>query len=1704
MSDDSYNLDDTCDDIDNYRIKINKIEILEKNNVYGTNIYNNEFQKVIESYKNYQINNFYLFDIIEKCVDKNILNYSIIQQIGKCAIEASIESEVANNLIDLYESLLVQDFEEPDFKIIREIILKNLKLINRDSNNFKEIINLTKKEIIINKLKIKDEYIKDLINSCVEKRWTLENIKIFLSFLKPLYIKSLEGLKDEDLEKVTRENEQKIHTAKSLLNIITAFPHINLIEIMKKIKFDNISNIARDFYIQCASGKRNDKKGLDITELINTLQKLNKNYFNKEKINMFQDQIEICKNIIAKKSNTMINKKDFNNWIEKEFPAFFEGNEIPKKFNKKEDKNKIIAKIIANISLGLLSVKKIKLYESQILAILICIDNFESQENIDINKQKGIIEEIATGEGKSIIICCLAAYFGLKKHKVDIITSSNLLAERDAKKYKKFFELFKLKVTYCKNKNDNKTQDEDYPSPYQSDIDIVYGTFLAFEGDLLDGIRNNENIRKNRKFDIIIIDEVDNAFIDCIEGSTQLSQSSKGYQFLLPMYVSIYFFVDILDNLYLEEVKKQYDEIISREDYKNLNDISQKKILDKLSDDSDRKDIFLNYIENYIKKILNEINKEMAVEIDYETPKKTIQELDDDVKLINFFHFPYFLKDFVETNLSFWINSAFVAKNEMSLEKNYTLSSRINGFKTITPIDKKNTGELEFNTHYKRGLHQMLQIKERVRLLPETLDHTFMSHITYFSKYLNKKNFFGFTGTIGGEETYKIYKNKYFNSNLIFMPTNVQKKFIELPAKICAEDYEKHLLEICKEIIFHFSIGRKILVICKDIKEGYKIKNLLEEEKFNLEEKQVFINDNYKKDIFLYVRNDENNLEKKLNETEKRIIIATNLGGRGTDIKTSPEVEEKGGLHVIITKVSENSRTQKQAFGRTSRQGKKGSGQYIFTEKKGLKTYNQLIKDRDEKEKNYIDNINLDYLILKDKLFENYINFINQMKDLEDEEEKYIKSDIDEKWALFLGKNVDIDKDEKDVDSAFKIFMNQINASMENQRPEKFKNNFLRIIDGVNQHDNFSSELKNFFNFRNNSQCFYFASSYYSARIEYENHKRQFQKNINDDYFCKEIVKYLKETKNKLNKLIEINIDPILKSFIDWEKILKIDNLLQIPKNYICNTEKGFSTQFENRKIIVKKLIEIVDQNISIVQEYIDKYLPSNRKGWEALLEVEDKNIYFLFENDEKYKNDIKDYIADAGLLHTFKFYIRKKIFRRNFKYWLFYIGFFIFFAIFTTVKSLITKGLSKSIFNSIDDLYAKFLDVKYVDVQEQNSVFSVIKTKLTSFISKKEKKVKNEIVENNKYIEIKDENIIDKKNLLTKEDFEVFETKTIEEIKEYIKDIFRKNKEKILEPTKFLLLIDSFYRQTNWRDIIIKDIIIDYFNKNEKLKEKTQLIKLCNNKMKHQMALDNLKKIIKESIIDIINKIKAKFDSNDYNEKEIKRLEDIIIQICHVDINTASNIVTLILSQNVIDKNEIFNKDLFKDEITKIDRIYRDRDTNEIKKKKSKKLDKNINNDMKNQTVKIHYNTPYPQNINNIKSINHFSLPANINISIENDGILQDVQFLYLHKGYKNPTNLLMRDFSTKIRNLLINLYDLSFSDMNKDVEIFFEEMTQKISEIIETYLKEEIYPNILIQKNKKIELNNEEQKIYDLISKNSGKKAIDLLESKELFKLK
>lgn len=113
-------------------------------------------------------------------------------------------------------------------------------------------------------------------------------------------------------------------------------------------------------------------------------------------------------------------------------------------------------------------------------------------------------------------------------------------------------------------------------------------------------------------------------------------------------------------------------------------------------------------------------------------------------------------------------------------DKDYVISKGKGKGKDIAPVDRTNTGEIELSMVYSEGLHQMLQIKHLLRIKDESLVHTFLSHITFFQKYKNDNNFlfFGLTGTIGDPETQKIYKNKYFNSKILFIPQYKKKDLL--------------------------------------------------------------------------------------------------------------------------------------------------------------------------------------------------------------------------------------------------------------------------------------------------------------------------------------------------------------------------------------------------------------------------------------------------------------------------------------------------------------------------------------------------------------------------------------------------------------------------------------------------------------------------------------------------------------------------------------------------------------------------------------------------------------------------------------------------------------------------------------------------------------------------------------------------------------
>ena len=1652
--DDSIFKDEDMEEDTNYKaMEVNSILVQR-----GINIKKKKNESIIKDIENFhkelKIVSVDLMKKIVDCYNNGKIDYDNITKVANLSIKNSFSSEIINNLIEFYDFISDQNLNQNDISLIyKEDYFSEI-------GNFKDILQKMKLDVIVNKFQIEDEYIKKLYKNCIEMNWNFNKIQNFYLKIKNLNPKKEKGIQNPQLEKIKEENEQKLHIIESLSKIITAFPDIK-IEDMNDINFDNLSIVARDFYLKCSSESKEDINPLSIKELLNSLRSLNENYFDEEKINELEEQVKICNNM-----KNIIKPKDIKKWIEEEL--------IKYNFEKKEEKYINVAKTLGVISIGLyhsIENEKEKYYlrEVQLLAILIFIDNN--------GKSNGIIEEIATGEGKSAIISCLAAYFGLRKHKVDIITSSRTLAERDAIKYKNFYNIFGLESDNCKNYN---------PAPYKADI--VYGTFLDFEGDLLDEISNSNIIRGDRPYDIIIIDEVDNMFIDGIKGSTQLTRSSKGYQFLIPIYLQIYLFIDILDHLYLEEFIKQFDIITSQNNYQNLSDGSKKKIINKINDENERKNIFLKYVKKIFKEFLEEVEKKNpkyanSLKEDINKINKInsqeIDEEDEYTKLKKFFTYPTFLKDFVESQMYIWQNSAYMAKNVFKKETHYTISSKRNGYDTITPIDRKNTGELELNTVYRNGLHQMLQVKEKVKVQSQSLTHTFLSHITYFQNF-KKGNFFGLTGTIGGRETYTIYKSKYFNSDLVRIPQFKRKRFIELPAIICENDIEKHLAIICKEIIYHFSKGRKILVICKDINEGNNIELKLKEGKFEQKDFDIKIDENYKKNIFLYLRNDLDNLENDLKNTTKRIILSTNLGGRGTDIGTTLDIENKGGLHVILTKLSQNSRTQKQAFGRTSRQGKKGSGQFIITEKRNYKTYNKLIENRDEIEEKRLKEINLDYLLLEDELFFKYIKHLKKYPELKDNEEGYyLKSDIDERWSFFLKKYVKENEERDKITKQFDIFLEEIDKIMKFPRYERFNNYFLRISEGLNRYNNFNPKLEKYFNFENNGECFYFTVSYYKAFIE---HKKYIDfidedvKNIKDDRYCKKIIENFKKAYEQIQDLKEINIEPTLKSFVDWDAVSTIDKFFIQDKSKKNYEDSDFYKQFENRKSLLDKLGNHINTNIETTEEYIKKYLPKNKKSKIIILDRENFPINKLLSLDKEEENNL-DYLYDSGFYQVYKLIIKKPVIRRNFKFWLTILGYFLLVGLLSYFVSpfagyIVSMALRKGVVKILRENVVK----EYVDIHEKNSIYSLIKSKFNKIFKNQNQNEENINENMNRNFEVINENNQD--DDLNKEEVAQLKKKIIEDSKMIIISSFNEKIKTILEEIKFLLFIDEFNKENLWHDKII-NILINSFNNYTMLNKKNEIIKMFNKKSEYENGKQKLKKLIEDSISDMIEKIKLQLLKKDYNEKEgITCFEHLIKKICfgELDDNSCSIIVSQILSQNIIKNDGNFNKNLFK-----INEKY-------------------------NQSIKIFFNTPYPLKIKKIKNIYDFSLEKKFEVPIKNDTILQDIQLFYINREYKNPELLIFKDFTNKIRFFLIKVFELVGKDITNDLNCILLNMKKRIFEIIKTYFKEEIYPNILISKGKtkSIQLNKEEEEIFNMISEVSGKEALNSMKSgkyKQIF---
>lgn len=223
------------------------------------------------------------------------------------------------------------------------------------------------------------------------------------------------------------------------------------------------------------------------------------------------------------------------------------------------------------------------------------------------------------------------------------------------------------------------------------------------------------------------------------------------------------------------------------------------------------------------------------------------------------------------------------------------------------------TGRLMANRTWRHGLHQSVEAKEGVEVSnpSETLARLSFQRFFRFFRRLA-----GMTGT-AKEATGEFWH--IYGLPVMVIPTNRPCVRKELPDRVFAGEDEKWAA-IVEDIRKLHETGRPVLVGTRNVRASEKLAALLETEELEF-------------NLLNAVRHKEEARIVAAAGEEGRITIATNMAGRGTDIKLGRGVAEIGGLHVIATERHESGRIDRQLFGRCARQGDKGSSQaYVSPE----------------------------------------------------------------------------------------------------------------------------------------------------------------------------------------------------------------------------------------------------------------------------------------------------------------------------------------------------------------------------------------------------------------------------------------------------------------------------------------------------------------------------------------------------------------------------------------------------------------------------------------------------------------------------------------------------------------------------------------------------------------------------------------------------
>ncbi|KAL4473568.1 hypothetical protein ABPG74_022432 [Tetrahymena malaccensis] len=898
-----------------------------------TNLKQKWIEKLILKRLHLEVSNIYL-----EIFALNICNKLSAEIIDKLLNSISVISNLRE-----FELLL-------DFAQHNQIKTSDIYMQNASINELKRSLEI---KILGNQMHSSEnrQKLAHIIDNLFDKQWTFEQLNEILSSLKSLNTIGRVSIEKSYITIIEIIDQYKISQTKhqNILNALNHRPDDWLKEINKIAIVSNFQTTGR---IQNSTQlveelKNTNLSNRSIQELIDSdlLNQINKIKSSKlESItNSNQSQFYIILNQI-KSSIVEWDQSDIELWSK----------------NVKSNLNyfqnpKFLIEMLAVIKRANFLHTGFHMTDTQILSCLLILH---------ANKNQGRLLQVATGEGKSTIISVIAIINALKGKKVDIITSSPVLAERDAKEKTRLYKMFGLS---CADNNDKKVYINGPKNCYYQDI--VYGEAAQYQFDTLRDQYSLLGTLANRKNEVAIVDEVDSMLIDDNSKIARLSSTIPGIDQLQPIYCFLWQRLIFLQERILEingkicffngKISYEQDSIVL--EYANkkgkLKKIPNlKDYIKHTKDISHIGQIIIDEIEVFLKEnLVNYINKLLE---------------DKTIKVPNNF------KEFVEKQKYKWIDNTIVAL-QYQQNVHYIIHEGV-----IKPVDYNSTGIVQSSTNWCDGLHQFLQIKHALKMTSETFTTNFISNIGYFSRY--GSNLYGLTGTLGSNKAKEVLSEIY-NVDLINIPSLRQKQYLEL-STVVAINENRWLHQICQAALNEVNKERATLIICETIEHTQLIQYKLKSE-YRVGES-----------IKLYTMNNMNQ-EKEIEKVNPgEIIIATNLAGRGTDIKTD-SIEKNGGLHVIVTFMPPNQRVEEQAFGRTARQGKCGTGQMILNAA-SLIDYREYIPQtlkviRNEIEAKALEKFQkkeLNAIKIKDKLFSKLCEFLNFVRqDIRDKREIYQK-----------------------------------------------------------------------------------------------------------------------------------------------------------------------------------------------------------------------------------------------------------------------------------------------------------------------------------------------------------------------------------------------------------------------------------------------------------------------------------------------------------------------------------------------------------------------------------------------------------------------------------------------------------------------------------------------------------------------------------------